>query len=174
MKLALLPVKVFHPRKLKFKLQKRRKSSKSTYTALHSCHTRAREHVGVSWFRMFAFLLVSHGFFLWFYLQTKKFGPNQVRNTVAQWIPLLVPKQKSTTPRVRWAASMSLKRERKLSCFGFYYWWYTRCLRLQSLMVGLAFAWCFRFADEVNGEIPEVDCRGRIKRFVQLLSSELA
>lgn len=24
----------------------------------------------------------------------------------------------------------------------------------------------FRFADEVNGEIPEVDTRGRIKRFV--------
>lgn len=41
-------------------------------------------------------------------------------------------------------------------------------------MVGLAFAWCFRFADEVNGEIPEVDCRGRIKRFVPFLFSELA
>lgn len=26
---------------------------------------------------------------------------------------------------------------------------------------------CFRFADEVNGEIPEVDCRGRLKRFVK-------
>lgn len=31
---------------------------------------------------------------------------------------------------------------------------------------GVVYVISFRFADEVNGEIPEVDCRGRIRRFV--------
>ena len=31
----------------------------------------------------------------------------------------------------------------------------------------------FRFADEVNGEIPEVDCRGRIKRFVSIINFKI-
>lgn len=112
MKLSIIPVKVLLRKKPKLKTWRK---SKSEYcvTEHEMSHSRARFSL-----QKFRCLVANFSqFFLSFYLQNKWIDPDQFRTVVAQWKLHLVPNPKSTIPRALWVASMSLKRERKLSRF---------------------------------------------------------